>query len=121
MCVEKPPPVTDPNVHLCVCREEGGKCDSVSRFRSAVLLNYLSAFYSEAPIPLFPSLSQAKHLSFHSWVNLYSIEMGSWWQRGEGGEWVQSPHSGLLFSIPLLGYSTQQAGNTENQSLSTAA
>lgn len=40
---------------------------------------------------------------------------------GEGGEWEQSPHSGLLFSISLLGYSTQQADNTENQCLSTVA
>ncbi len=40
---------------------------------------------------------------------------------GEGGEWVQSPHSGSLFSISLLGYGTQQADNTENQSPSTVA
>lgn len=40
---------------------------------------------------------------------------------GRVGGGVQSPHSGLLFSISLLGYSTQQADNTENQSLPAVA
>lgn len=35
---------------------------------------------------------------------------------GEGGEWVQSPHSGLLFSISLLASSVQQTDNTEKKS-----
>lgn len=87
-------------VCVCVHSRKGRQC--VSYFRSAVLLNYLSGFYSDphhhhySPSTLlFPSLSQAKHLSFHSWLNLYSIEMCSW-----GGKWEQSPRPSRLFFQP---------------------
>lgn len=122
VCVEKPLPVTAPNVHLCVYAGNAHKCDGVSWFRSAVLLNYLSAFYSEPPTLLFPSPSQAKHLSFHSWVNLYSTEMGSQWQTYGGRGWGMGAKSTIRLAVfHLTAWLQHSTDNTKNQSLSTVA
>lgn len=99
VCVKKPPPVTAPNVHLCVCRV--GVCVCVRLFRRAVLLNYLCAFYSKAPPPFSFHLSPRLNicLSIHGWICIPlrrapgRLMVCDW----EGREWGQSPHLGLLF------------------------